>query len=77
MTAARFAGLSVLLGSFAWSALTAWLEGGSDESVIPVAIIGIVVLGIPIAILGFNLALLWALLLRRVLRDRTRSVIHR
>ena len=66
--ALRFAGASVLTGAFVFGSLFALLSRHSSLDAIGFALIGPVFLGIPLVILGFNLALIWVAVVRRLLR---------
>jgi len=66
--ALRFAGVSVLSGAFVFGLLFAVLAGHSPFDAVGFALFGLVFLGIPLVILGFNLALIWVAVVRRLLR---------
>jgi hypothetical protein len=67
-TAIRFAFLAVLVGGLLWGVLFALISGQAADDAVSFAIIGWIFLGIPMVILGVNLALVWIAVLRRVLR---------
>ncbi len=64
--ASLFALTAVLVGSVVWGALFTVLTSGNVGDTLGFAVVGLIVLGIPLLILAFNLALLWAVLVRRL-----------
>ena len=67
-TAIGFAFMAVLVGGLVWGLLFAVLGGHDPEAALSFAIIGWLFLGIPMLILGVNLALLWIAVPRRGIR---------
>lgn len=66
--AIRFTVASVLAGAFVFGLFFAIISERSPLDAIGFGLIGLVVLGIPLVILGFNLALIWVAVVRRLLR---------
>lgn len=69
--AVRFAALAVLIGAFVWALLIALLHPENQSflgAVVGYAVLGLLVMGLPLLLFGFNAALLWTAIVRGVAR---------
>lgn len=69
--AAAYAVVAILVGALVWAvpfALSATTEGNFAWALFTNAVLGLIVMGIPLFVLGFILALLWSVILRSLAR---------
>ncbi len=67
--ATAFASVAVLGGSVLWAALFVIFDRQKPADTLGFALVGLIFLGIPLLAVGFNLALLWAAIVRRTSRS--------
>lgn len=65
-TAFQFAWMAVSSGAFVFGLLFALLDNHNPLAAVGVGLVGLLVLGIPMLILGTNLALGWVAIVRRI-----------